>query len=240
MTTLSEFCYRCFTIVHKDQLSTHSCNTANADMKGDQSMATRNNTPVNTVNADDEDEFNIPDEVDIPEHSNDVIVPQQGALSLQDLDNIGFNDARDEQERAKLNPPTGDWEKEDQWKADIRCQQGNCMPGDLDPTGRTSLNFMGKPKPRQANGMEYEPMLFIRLSPDIRYKEDDPSKTDMAYKLFLKAKDLYMELYKEKPRNLKQLMTMLREDAYIVRTMNGDNGPIVVDIKAKRTRGARS
>lgn len=159
-----------------------------------------------------------------------------GSLSSDDLDSLGFNDKRDEAERAKINPPAGDWDKEEPWKFEKRVRAGDSQPGDIDPEGRTSLSFWGKPKAKQANGMEYEPTLFIRISPDVRYKEDDPTKVDMAYKLFLQAKDLYISLYEEKPKNLGQLRKMLMEDVYIVRTMNGDTGPIVTNIRAKQRK----
>ena len=191
-----------------------------------------------TPPADDDNEFDMPEEFNVPTDNHVQSQPSDvtGVLSDSDVDTIGFNDEQDEAERAKLNPPTGDWEKTDGWRFEKRVQAGNCMPNDLDSVGRTTFNIVGKPKPRQALGLEYEPVLFIRISPDLRYKEDKPADVDLAYKLFLKAKDVYIALNSEKPKNLRQLRVMLEEDNYVVRTMNGDNGPIVVDIKAKRER----
>ena len=201
-------------------------------------MAERTRTQGSPVTAQQENEFNMPEEFNVPtdNNTNSQHSDVTGMLSDSDVDEMGFNDEQDEAERAKLNPPTGDWEKTDSWKSEKRVQVGNCMPNDLDDAGRTSFNVMGKPKPRQQAGLEYEPVLFLRISPDLRYKEDKPTDVDMAYKLFLKAKDVYIALNGEKPKNMRQLRVMLEEENYIVRTMNGDNGPIVVDIKVKRER----
>src|SRR3990167_11215321 len=205
---------------------------------------TRSQAHISQPTPEPENEFDMPDEFASNTNTNtntNTPTSQQpsdvtGVLSDSDVDEIGFNDEQDEAERAKLNHPTGDWEKDDSWKSEKRVQAGNCMPGDLDSAGRTSFNVMGKPKPRQQAGLEYEPTLFLRLSPDRRYKEDKPTDVDMAYKLFLKAKDVYIALHSEKPATLRQLRVMLEEDNYVVRTMNGDNGPVVVDIKVKRER----
>lgn len=159
-----------------------------------------------------------------------------GALTSDDFDEMGFDNARDEKERAKIDPPTGDWEKVDLWKTEKRVQPGNCQQGDIDTAGRTSLNCWGKPKERNVNGMSYEPTLFIRISPDIRYKEEDQTKVDLAYKLFLDVKDTYLSIYGEAPKTMKHLRSMLENDEYLVRTMKGDNGPVTVGVKAKRAK----
>ena len=39
-------------------------------------------------------------------------------MSLDELNSLGFDDKRDEAERVKLDPPTGDWEKDDRWKVE--------------------------------------------------------------------------------------------------------------------------
>ena len=202
--------------------------------------------PVMIMESDDNDnnEFTVPETeeftvsdtptLDSDTHSSPNIV--EGTLSLDQLNDLSFNDSRDEVERVKLSPPTGDWEKEDRWKFEKRVNMADSMVGDIDPTGRTFFNIAGHPKSREANGISYQPMLFLRISPDIRYKQDKPNEVDMGYKLFLKAKDVYTELKEEKPKKLGQLITMLEEDNYVLRTMNGDNGPVIVDIKVKRSR----
>lgn len=201
---------------------------------GNTPVQTDDTTPVNEFTTDTE-EFTVPDVPTLPTDRPATNIVE-GTLSLDDLNSLGFDDSRDETERAKINPPTGDWEKEDRWKFEKRVNAADSVHGDIDPTGRTFLNVVGKPKQREANGISYEPMLFLRLSPDIRYKQDKPAEVDMAYKLFLKAKDMYTEMYSEKPTKLGQLIAMLEEDSYILRTMSGDSGPVIVDMKVKRSR----
>lgn len=184
------------------------------------------------------EEFTMPEEFnedDITSRGNSHIATvEHVGLTLDQLNNIGFNNQQDEAEYAKLNPPVGDWVKEDRWQFSTRLNSNDDSPNDINSSGRTTLNFMGKPESRQANGLEYQPMLFLRISPDRRYKQDKPTEVDMAYKLFLRAKELYLQLNSETPKNIGQLVNMLCEDSFVLRTMNGDNGPVVVDIKAKR------
>ena len=202
-------------------------------------MANRNNvnTAVN-VEAEDEDVDDIPDVVVPPgTASAGMVTPPPtytttSGMPLEALQGLAFNDERDAVERKKLNNPTGDWLKTERWEFAKVVYAGDCVTGDIDPEGRTILTFSGKPDPRQHEGMEYQPTLFLRISPDIRYKKDKPTEVDNAYKLYNKAKeDLYLAVHNEKPKQFVQLITMLTDDIYKVRTMNGDNGPIIVDIK---------
>ena len=183
--------------------------------------------PKFNVSPDNDDVPDIPDEIQADEE-------QPIGLTADQLNEQGFNDEQDEAEVRKLNPPTGDWFKEDTFEYVKRVNTEDQMTGDIDHSGRTLMTFTGRPEPRTANGIDYQPMFFIRISPDRRYKQDKPQEVDLAYKLFLKAKELYLALYAEKPRNLGQLKDMLCEASYVVRSMNGDNGAIAVDIKPKR------
>lgn len=170
------------------------------------------------------------DDVDMPPE----IEADDDNVGGADIMGLGFDNERDDADILASKPPTGDWMKEDSWEAEIRCNSEDRMPGDIQPGGRTLVLLKGKPVARVANGQEYEPTLFYRISADKRKKMDDPTKDDSAYKLYLRAKELYVALYSESPTSWKQLITMLKEDSYVVRTMNGDNGALVVDIKAKR------
>jgi hypothetical protein len=155
-------------------------------------------------------------------------------LSLEELDTKGFNDSRDEIERKKINPPVGDWLKVDRWELDKRVRGDDCQPGDLDPTGRTIFNVKGLPEERTVDSISFQPTLFMRISPDCRYRDD--GVPDMPYKLFIKAKDLYVQIHGEKVKTYSDLCNMLKHDEYIIRTMNGDNGPVILDIKSKERR----
>ena len=204
-------------------------------------MATVRSNIVDTK--DTKDEFGTPDEF-IAEDEKGGTSPVGGSngsatLSLDALSEMSFNDSRDEQELAKLNPPTGDWKKSDRWELEeknIRVNLEDTQPGDVDSRGRTTFTFIGKPDSRSAHGIEYQPVIFLRISPDMRQKRDKPDDVDMAYKLFLKSKELYMTIHGEKPKTFKQLLSMLEEDTYLLRTMNGDSGPVVVDIKVERQK----
>lgn len=199
-------------------------------------MANDNTPQANNEFTTDTEEFTAEDIPIVPGTSHSAPQIVEGTLSLDQLNELTFDDSRDEAERAKINPPTGDWEKEDRWKFDKRVNAADSVHGDIDPTGRTFFNVFGKAKTRVVGDISHDPTLFLRISPDIRYKQDKPNEVDMAYKLFLKAKDVYTELYEQKPTKLGQLITMLEEDNYVVRTMNGDNGPVIVDVKVKRNR----
>lgn len=186
---------------------------------------------------DGQDEITFEDTDNTPSNmNNNYDNPQGGGLTLDDLGSFSTDTNKaDEEEYQKLKPPKGDWQKVEVWKFSHRTNNNDTLPGDIDTSGRTYFNFAGYPLPREANGVEHKPMLFIRVSPDKRSKQNDPNKNDMAYTLWLKAKnDLYLALYRELPKTYRQVVDMLENDEYIVRTMNGDSGTVVVDIKAKR------
>jgi hypothetical protein len=200
-------------------------------------MANRNN--VNTqaaANDDDDDIDDLPSEIsgDETKPSTDARANGEmvtGGLSVEELDERGFNDDRDEAERLKLDAPPGDWFKRERWEFEKRVYANDSMPDDLDPSGRTFFIFKGTPESRVANGgMVYEPAMYLRVSPDIRYKQDKPDQVDMAYKLFLRCKDLYLDIKGERA-TARKLIDFLSEDEYTVRTMKGDNSPIIVDVK---------
>lgn len=208
-------------------------------------MANRNRTTVVSDVFDDDEKQDrgtgnevvddIPDELDDEESAVSPGTNQgsSAGMSLEDLSGMSMDDARDEEERKRLDPPSGDWIKDDTWKFEKRVNTQDVSHGDIDSSGRTFFSVYGKPQSRVKDGIEYTPTLFIRMSPDIRYKVDDPSKVDLSYRLYLKAKDLYLYINQEKVRTFGQLIGMLESEDYLVRTMTGDNGPLVIDLKPK-------
>lgn len=206
--------------------------------------ATEETSPVS--NESDLSFDDLPDEMnDEPasngsSNSNGHMVTPSGSsennigLSLDELNDTAFDNERDEKERAKLDPPAGDWQKSERWVVTASVYTADSMPGDTRPEGRTTYTVQGKPDTITLNSLEYCPGLFFRLSPDPRNKMDDPSKRDNSYKLFLKAKDAYLSLKGERCPSEKALINFLRDADYVVRTMKGENGPVVVDIKGKR------
>lgn len=196
-------------------------------------MASRNNAKTETPTDDLIDD--LPDEInDEDSHasttSNGSGYSYSAGLSLEELDAIGIDEERDERERAKIDPPSGNWEKEAKFTYEKRVNTNDRGQGDIDPAGRTMLNFYGKPVSREVNNIVYEPTLFIRLSPDLRYKADKPTEHDQAYKLWLAAKDLFLSMYARRPK-ISEIVKMMEQDHYIIRTMKGDSGPITVGIQ---------
>lgn len=183
------------------------------------------------------DEFDMGDETEPTEFSDEGGNTASKSTGTADFAAMGFHKADEEASRRRLYPPTGDWVKTDTWKFDYSYRDDDNAPGDFNSEGRLVYNFSGQPDPRlNKEGDEFCPMLFLRVSPDKRYKQDKPTEFDTAYKLYLQAKDLYLELKGEVPENQLQLIDMLIEDSYTLRTFNGDSGPIISDAKPIRKR----
>ena len=188
-------------------------------------------------------EANFNEEPTMPEEfsaSDNFDSGNSEALTIDDLLSQEYTSEQKEQfedSYKKLNPPTGDWEKDDRWKFEYRFNENDSQPNDINPAGRSFLTFSGKPISREANGISYQPLLFLRVSPDARFKADKPSEHDLAHKLWLKANnELFLALNEREAKNPREVRTMLEEGNYVMRTMNGDNGPVIVDIKLKRAR----
>lgn len=179
------------------------------------------------------DEFNV----EMPAGSENYVAGSSPTTSssFDDLDDVTFDDSRDEIERAKLYPPPGDWVKSDRWQFRQARYEGDCQPGDINPVGRTMYIFFGKPEVRlDKDRNPHEPILSIRMSPDRRYKQDDPNKVDFAYQMYLKAKDVFLTIKGTKCRKPPELVPFMCDESYLVRTMTGDNGPFVLEVKASR------
>lgn len=191
---------------------------------------------LSTYNVDDIPELGaIPDEINDEGQGHNHYTTAEATIDLESLRGLGFNHKQDELERAKMTPPRGDWEKEEPFTFEVSFNEADSAPGDCFPTrGRVYYKFAGYPKPRVVNGLSYRPMLFLRISPDKRQKQDDPTKTDKSYQLFLEAKDLYLAQKGESASDQAQLITLLVEHSYLVNTMNGDNGVVVLHVKDKR------
>jgi hypothetical protein len=173
--------------------------------------------------------FTKPQEDDVPE----VYTAEDEPAATADLSDINFDDRQYEEDYQKINPPAGDWIKEDRWVYKETSNPEDSLPGDKKPTGRLFFTASGKPESRQVHGVDHQPVIFLRVSPDKRYKVDDPQKFDLSYRLFLRLQEAYLAIHSEKLRSVDQVRYFLEEDQYVLRTMNGDSGPLVVDIKAK-------
>lgn len=202
---------------------------------------------------DDVDDFNPPDELDDEAVYN---VPTStysasAGLSLEELNERDIDEERDERNRALLSPPAGTWEKpandmqaderERAWKYEKRVNTADRAEGDIDPAGRTMLNFWGKTKPLRKDGITYEPTLFIRISPDVRYKAEagKEHELDNSYKLWLSAKELYLSMYGERGKII-PIKNMLLNDEYLVRCMSGDAGLVPLQFLDKDQQRMRA
>ena len=179
--------------------------------------------------------FNTDDTPDTPDEIY-ADVEQGTGLSIEELNAMPLDQAQHEADYKTMNPPTGDWFKEDLWVVTKRVNVEDRMPGDKDKSGRTYYTFSGYPEPRVANGIEYKPMLFLRVSPDRRFKQDKPQEFDMTYKLWARAVELYLSNKGEIARSVGDVCGLLEDDQYTVRSTNGDSGPFIVDIKPVRQR----
>lgn len=197
-------------------------------------MATRSNVRPAEPTIDEMNAVFPPDEINDETPTTNGRPAIIAGLSLDELDARGIDEERDEQERAKIDPPSGNWLKEakQKWTYEKRVYPNDKHNDDRDPSGRTVLNFYGKPAPREDNNITYQPTLFLRISPDCRYKQEAgrEHEHDNSYKLWLGAKDLFVSMYGRRPR-ISEIVTMLTEEEYIVRTMKGDSGPIVVSLQ---------
>ena len=196
-------------------------------------MATRTNAP----------KFDAEDAISTQHVDNSVEpVPTEytsddTSSTLPTESNMSFEGGSYDDDYKKLNPPVGDWQKDDRWDTvKTFVNENDQQAGDKNPVGRTYFSVSGKPIARVAHEVEHQPTLFIRLSPDKRYKEDKPAEFDLAYKLFMRVREAYLTINGKLLANETELRYFLAEGDYVIRTMNGDNGPIAVDVKVKREK----
>jgi|SRR5262245_5474868 len=185
-------------------------------------------------------QFDDDDIPDIPEEYTADADASSTTLSWDDLAGVGLDAKSANADYIKMNPPTGDWLKDDRWEFDrikgISHREDDHRDGDISPHGRTFISVMGRPAPRVVNGIDYQPLLFLRVSPDKRYKDgadDEKAPFDLAYKLYLRSREAYLSIHGQELTNLQQLVYLHTEDEVVYRTMNGDNGPVIVDVKPK-------
>lgn len=178
------------------------------------------------------DEFNIPG-------------PDEETSFEPDFDPeaMGFDEARDEAERRKLRNPQGDWVKEDVWDFDkdknISFFVDDKKEGDISKKGRVLYTLWGYPSERHdKEGNTFMPFLRVRMSPDIRPHREKEGKNDMAYRLWLSAWDLFVNMYDRKPQNHMELLRALANDTYLINTMTADDGAVIV-LQLKKPRVQR-
>ena len=186
----------------------------------------------------------LPPEFDGVTSSANSYAPTSSNVSLGELNIRDQDNSHDEEiERAKLDPPAGDWEKDDRWESRVFIVEQDSLPNDLFAGGRIVINIWGKPKARVKMGLEYQPTLRVRLSPDKRHRQDEPEKIDSSYKMYLLAKDLYLalngrklETVGDKKAQLQALEEMLTEENYVINTTVFNNSLFSQGLKVKLRR----
>lgn len=182
---------------------------------------------------DDIPDIQLPDEFSMDEPSNN--------LQTESLNESIFNSQQYEDDYQKINPPTGNWNKEDRWETfKMSIHENDSQPGDVglakgrSYTGRTYYSINGRPVSRTVDKVEHAPMLYFRMSPDKRYHPTKVGEFDFSYKLFIQAQQVYLSIHGESLKSEAQLKHMLEEDSYVLKTGKGDSGLIVYDIMPKR------
>lgn len=170
---------------------------------------------------------------------DDDTTPNVG-ISEEEFAGVNTDDARDEQTRATLDPPQGDWLKTEKFNFSYEFRAEDSMPGDIKPNGRTLLKFAGNPDPRTVNGIEYAPRLFLTISPDFRAKQADPRQADLTHQLWIRAKDLFVSVKQRKHKDIAELCKFLQNEEYVIRAAKGTDNLYVVGLKSKETLRGRS
>jgi hypothetical protein len=217
-------------------------------------MATRNHTqtPVETETEaldatfpptdDDPEEFTA----DVPIGANGAATKASGTISLEELNASFQGRSTVESDYKLLNPPQGDWLKEDRWDYDVQtgafCKEGDCKPGDINPKGRIYFTFRGVPKSRMVGDIEYQPEVSLRVSMDKRLNDpNDPKSMDSAYQRYVECAQTYMAIHgRAMPFLPSALIEFVTEDHFTITTWNGDRGPIVTKIKPTRAASKRT
>lgn len=117
-----------------------------------------------------------------------------------------------------------------------------------DDDGRASIAFFGRAAITvRKTGETVANTVRFRISPDARpkkiYENDqdtgrvDPTKNDSQTKLYAEAVGTFAQVNGEPPKNVGQLVAWLKSGVYVVNTMVGRDGELVVlHIKAPRKR----
>lgn len=226
------------------------------ESKGETVMATRKQTEVEEsiettetlqetfpVIDDDPEDF-IADAPSVSHSNGDA--SGYAISSLDELNQFTVDSQLKEQEHARLNPPRGDWEKDQSWsidlKRDIYVRTGDCRQGDINPAGRTSVTVRGHCKPRtDENNYSHDPEFMLTVSYDYREVErDGKAGEDQRTRLYQEARDAYLAIHgKQMDSKPSTLIEFLLKDTYVIQAFKADNGMMVNKIKARRSRGSR-
>jgi hypothetical protein len=186
-------------------------------------MATVRHTEINTK---EEDEFNT-----FNTQLEDVEQSQGVEINL----NVNINNERDEVERRKLFPPTGDYLKGEDWTVKSHIDVEDRMKDDTYPTGRVYLSCTGPAENVKTGDVQY---FFFRCSPDPRDGKDERSRgrADIYYQNWHRAKDLYFSLHNEFPQVLEHVAEMFRVESFTLMVKTNNKGAFINGFRVKGQR----
>lgn len=172
-------------------------------------------------------------------------------LDLAALKGVSIDTAARNKAHAEMTVPRGDWKKSSRWKLaedstrNVYLKLGDTQPGDQSYSmnvrdhGRLIVAIQGELDERVVNGFLYKPTIYLRMSPDRRRDENKPGQYDLTYRLYDQACQAYLSIHGRELKEIPQLVEFLLEDTFIIRTMEGDMGPLPVGIRAD-VKGRRS
>ena len=141
-------------------------------------------------------------------------------------------DAQEAEAIKKRNlPPSGDYDTVPEEFGEFS------VTPSTNEAGRLTFTFFGRGR-TQRKGEVTESSLRYRISPDQRNKidfatgEEVEGKDDLQTRLWAEAVGVYAAVQGEAPKNRRQLIEFLQQASIRLNTMNGEDGLIVLHIKA--------
>jgi len=173
-------------------------------------------------------------------HADDSENPR---LSQGQITGKTFDTGRRQERHKEMTAPPGDYTKSTRWDTfEIRWREDDSQPGDTYPQGRVTYSISGKADKKTVNGIEYEPLLFIRLSPDERHHQNPSFKGEMdfQYKMYDRVCEAFLAIHGRELKNEDDLKLFLEEGEYTLNTMLGSDDRLgVMHIKKTMKPGER-
>lgn len=137
--------------------------------------------------------------------------------------------------RKRNLPPSGDYETDPEEFGEFSCTPSTSEDG------RVTFTFFGRARITR-KGETTEASLRYRISPDARTKknfetgEEMEGKDDLQTRLWAEAVGVYAAQREEGPKNRRQLCEFLQGARLRLNTMNGEDGLIVLHLKAPKAQ----
>lgn len=157
-------------------------------------------------------------------------------LSESQITGAMFDTQARAEAHAVMTAPAGDYIKTARWTDTFKRSHrvGDCVAGDTYPHGRVVYTISGKPDVKTVNGVNYQPVLFVRLSPDRRPHAVNPGEFDLLYKIFDRVCETFLAVEGRELRGEEDLQRFLEEGEYTLNTMVQDDGRLMI-LNVKKT-----